>query len=35
MGTGSPPPVWANLMAEMMVDDYPTQFGLLDRADGV
>lgn len=24
MGTGSPPPVWANLMAEMMVDDYPT-----------
>lgn len=24
MGTGSPPAVWANLMAEMMVDDYPT-----------
>ncbi len=23
MGTGSPPPVWANLMAEMMVTDYP------------
>ena len=24
MGTGSPPPVWAALMAEMMVNDYPT-----------
>ena len=24
MGTGSPPAVWANLMAEMMVNDYPT-----------
>ena len=23
MGTGFPPPVWANLMAEMMVTDYP------------
>ena len=23
MGTGAPPPVWANLMAEMMVTDYP------------
>lgn len=23
MGTGSPPPVWAALMAEMMVNDYP------------
>ena len=23
MGTGSPPPVWAALMAEMMVQDYP------------
>ncbi len=24
MGTGSPPAVWASLMAEMMVTDYPT-----------
>ena len=23
MGTGSPPPVWASLMTEMMVQDYP------------
>ncbi len=23
MGTGSPPPIWDSLMAEMMVDDYP------------
>ena len=23
MGTGSPPPLWAALMAEMMVQSYP------------
>ena len=23
MGTGAPPPQWAALMAEMMVEDYP------------
>ena len=26
MGTGSPPPVWASLMAELMVQDYPRSF---------